>query len=508
MQINKQNLNIGKAIFEGEIKSCTEGSIIVPDVKPDILKILQVDAEAFLNEKNIEDGKLILSGKVCVNVLYIPESDSNYVQCIKASFDFCETLKKTEFEKEMNVTAFCDVQRVGYKLINSRKVSFDAQVLININVSSEEQVTFICGIEEQTAELMTDRICIKEAPLVKNFRFNLEESVDLPTADCIEILKSSIVIIEKDCRLITGKAIIKAKASVSVLYMTDKGCYEHFDFELPFTEVTDIDDATEECDCELLLEVSDSDFVLCNSEDADKKNISVSININASVICDKCIETEYIKDCYFTDFDCSMEYDEIICNDIIEKPAFSALLKQVIEKSEKAPEISKVYTSIAKPYINSTDIQNGRIAVSGKVTVYILYISDNPQNPLACISEDIPFSYMIDSPKATRESDVLINIECEHISCTLNSTNSIEIRCGLGIKGKVVKKSRINIIKDIVLEEEKKKDNSMIIYFIKENDTLWNIGKNYHVKCEKICEYNHINTEEELTPGGKLVIPV
>ena len=70
MQIKKQEINVGKAVFEGEIKSGAEGSIIVPDVKPDILKVLQVDADTFLTEKTIDNGKLILKGQLSFSVIW------------------------------------------------------------------------------------------------------------------------------------------------------------------------------------------------------------------------------------------------------------------------------------------------------------------------------------------------------------------------------------------------------------------------------------------------------
>ena len=137
MQIKKQEANVGKAIFSGEIKSGAEGSIIVPDVKPDILKVLQVDAESFLEEKTIDNGKLILKGKVSVNVLYIPDAEGCNVQCIKGIFDFCETLKRSEFEQGMEVSASCEISRVGYKLINYRKLGTEASIVLDVNITSE-----------------------------------------------------------------------------------------------------------------------------------------------------------------------------------------------------------------------------------------------------------------------------------------------------------------------------------------------------------------------------------
>ena len=112
------------------------------------------------------------------------------------------------------------------------------------------------------------------------------------------------------------------------------------------------------------------------------------------------------------------------------------------------------------------------------------------------------------SSGATRETDVLLNIECEHISCTINSASSVELRCGIAIKGKVIKKRKVKVISDIMAREIEAKDRAMVIYFVKENDTLWDIGKNYHVRCKDICECNQLNDGEELKIGQKIVIPV
>lgn len=507
MQIKKQEINVGKAVFEGEIKSGAEGSIIVPDVKPDILKVLQVDAETFLTEKTIDNGKLILKGQVCVNVLYVPETEGERVQCIKGCFEFCETVKRAEFEQGMEVIALCDTSKVGYKLINSRKIGIESQIIINVSVNTAEKMSFACGIEDP-CEIKSDNICIKEFSENKEITFKIDETVDLPCGDAVEILKSNITISEKDYRAITGKVILKGKVCTSLLYVTERCSYEHFDFEIPFTEVVDYEGIEEECECDVTYEILDTELRLVDSLNENGKSVSLSIRVQANIKWEKCAYTEYIKDCYFTDFECDFEYKEIDCEEIARKTMFSAIEKHIIEKSENTPDISKVYTTVAKPYITSTDIQNGKIAVSGRIVVYVLYISDDEKCPISGIGEEIPFSYLIECPEATRETDVLLNVECEHISCTINSSSCVEIRCGIAICGRVIRKKKVKVISEISARDIDEKDRAMVIYFVKEKDTLWSVGKNYHVKCKDICECNQLNEGEELKIGQKIVIPV
>ncbi len=507
MQIKKQDVNVGKAIFSGDIKTGADGNIIVPDVKPDILKVLQVDAESYLEEKTVENGKLILKGKVKINVLYIPESEEDHVQCLNGTFEFCETVKKAEFEQGMDVIAVCDTSKVGYKLINSRKIGFEAQVIINVTVTSEETISFVCDIDSEKAEFIKNSICVKEASLHKEFTLSIDETVDLPYNNVAEILKGTATITEKDCRSITGKLVVKGKACATVLYVTENGTYEHIDFEMPFTEVFDWEKINEDCDCELVYDVKEAEFKLKDGAEEGKKYISACIQVQVTAFMDNFQNLQYIKDCYFTDSLCNLEYSNLVCEDVCAKPMFSNLVKHMIEKEGNLPDISGIYTSVAKPYITSTDVQNGRISVSGKISLCILYLSDDPRNPLSGLTEEVPFSHMIECANATQETEVLLKVECEHISCTLNSSNSIEVRCGICIEGKVIKKSEIKVIKDIALLENKEKEKAMIVYFSKKGDTVWNIGKRYGVKCQDIKDCNHLEEGEEPVPGQKIVIP-
>lgn len=506
MQIKKENINVGKAVFSGDIKSSAEGSIIVPDVKPDILKVIQVDAESFLEEKTVENGKLILKGKVCLNILYIPENENQHVQCLKGNLEFCETVKKAELEQGMDITATCDIGKVGYKLINSRKIGFESQVIINVSVTSEERISFVYDIESDKAEVITDNLCIKESLRQKEFTFSIEDSLDLTNNSIIEILKGNVVISEKDCRSITGKLVVKGKASATVLYVTETGNYEHIDFEMPFTEVLDWENVYETCECELNYEITEAEFTL-ESLDENKKCLKSNVNIRVTAYIENFINAKYIKDCYFTNSLCTIDFTNVIYEEVCAKPMFSTMVKHIIEKNENLPDISGIYTSVAKPYITSTDIQNGRIAVSGKISVCILYMSDDSQIPLSGLSEELPFSHVIDCDEASSDIDVLLKIECEHISCTMNSVNTIEVRCGICIKGKVVKKQDFKVIKDVTIQEDNIKDKSMIVYFTKKDDTIWNIGKKYRVRCQDIRDCNNLEGEE-LDMGKKIIIPV
>ena len=56
--------------------------------KPDILKILQLDASICITNKEITNGRVNVTGRVDLKILYIPDGDREKVKSIITSFDF------------------------------------------------------------------------------------------------------------------------------------------------------------------------------------------------------------------------------------------------------------------------------------------------------------------------------------------------------------------------------------------------------------------------------------
>ena len=62
MELIKNTINICNIAAKGETQAMSDGDVIVPDIKPDILKLLHVDADACMTDKYIENGRLIICG--------------------------------------------------------------------------------------------------------------------------------------------------------------------------------------------------------------------------------------------------------------------------------------------------------------------------------------------------------------------------------------------------------------------------------------------------------------
>ena len=71
-----------------------------------------------------------------------------------------------------------------------------------------------------------------------------------------------------------------------------------------------------------------------------------------------------------------------------------------------------------------------------------------------------------------------------------------------------MKNEKINVIDNIDIEEKRNCNQySMVIYFVKPKDTLWEIAKKFDSTIEEIAKVNEIEDIDMITPGMQLFIP-
>ena len=71
-----------------------------------------------------------------------------------------------------------------------------------------------------------------------------------------------------------------------------------------------------------------------------------------------------------------------------------------------------------------------------------------------------------------------------------------------------MKKQSLRVVCDTQAKEALEKESAMVVYFVKNGDTIWDIGKNYHIRREKILEANNLEENIEVIPGEKLILPL
>ena len=98
MEISVKNDNLAVCTAVCHIKSDfgTECDVIVPDSKPDIARVLQLSATVKVTNCETQNDRVIASGTVKFNILYLADNDEKSVKSIETSCVFSNLFQNSK----------------------------------------------------------------------------------------------------------------------------------------------------------------------------------------------------------------------------------------------------------------------------------------------------------------------------------------------------------------------------------------------------------------------------
>ena len=171
-----------------------------------------------------------------------------------------------------------------------------------------------------------------------------------------------------------------------------------------------------------------------------------------------------------------------------------------------APIDRILYTEV-NPLVTDYQIGDNEIIVDGVLTGLVLYKPEDDLLFISSINLDIPFSQTIEIEGAKEDMDCTCQASIQYLSHTLVSPNEFELKVTMLLKGEAIQ----SIEKEVLLAVEEKEeqpgdDSGLYIYFVQPGDTLWSVAKRYNTTIDSILKYNHVENQDALEEGSKLMI--
>lgn len=510
MELVNESINITETAASGKTQTLAEGDVIVPDIKPDILKLLQVDAVSNITDKEVSEGSVSIEGKVDLRILYIPDNETDRIKSIIASFDYKDSIENKCIEADSAAIINTNVDRVEFSLINSRKLKVKTVVSFEYEIVNKKETNISVDVEG-CDDIETQKECVSLQSCVdlSEHTFEVEDSIEIPSGQgsIKELLKLDMNISDTEYKAMSGKVIIKGDINVCALYNNTDGGVEYCETRIPFTEVLECTRISEECICDIDYDLCEKDVSIEEDSDGDLRIINLTAEITAKLKATEEMEIEMINDCYRPFTKTETEKEKIVLEEVISKPSAQNSVREIIETGAKLPPVSGVYNVITTPVVKKAEINGAKLLCEGYIEACVLYLSDSIENPVYSVKKEIPFSYLMDAQ--TEEADVTAKVKAEikHTGYNLNAAGEVEIRCILLLSANIVRSRELEVIKNIEEGQQQREDGAgIIICFVQPGDTLWSIAKNYCVPQKAIIEFNDLK-DDSLKCGTRLLIP-
>ena len=307
----------------------------------------------------------------------------------------------------------------------------------------------------------------------------------------------------KELKISYNKVLVKADAGVKILYLTEDGRICTKSQIIPVMGFIDMQDISDEDICDIDFEIKN---MIVKPNNMEEHSIYIEVEFEVSCNAYNKKQVNLIQDLYSPSID--LEYNQKQINAISEKKIIKDVFS--IRETNAMHEIgnNKIQDVEVTPMITKTTILTDRVVFDGEVGLNFLY-EENSGRSMEAKYITVPFNYNMDCPGVNQNTKINTDISISMQDFTVMSDQNVEIKVDLEISVNMFNTKSINVIEEININETRSTDkHSLIIYFVKSGDTLWNIAKKFHSTMQSIAAINKIEDENKLNVGDQLFIPI
>lgn len=510
MEVNAINekLQMSRHVATENFVEIVEGDIIVPDIKPDILKISKVDGNVFISRKDIQDGHLKIDGIVDTYVLYIADNETNQIKGINTVLNFSENLDMPELKVGMLANVKSVITNIEYKIINGRKVSVKYTIDICVSILENKQIDVIKDIENNNCiQKQIDTVCFEELVAHGSENVSIKENISIPNLNLpiAEIIKVSATIEEEDYKVSYNKLLAKCELRLCIVYVadTDREEIESFETKIPVTGFIDLNGINDQMSFDVDYAISYL-YLKPVYQDLKATSISLESEIEVSGIAHNTRTVDVISDLYNPEYEVKFALES---NDVIQRKKI-AIQNMKIEQMITIPELinAKVLDISSTPMITERKLLDDKITLNGNVELNIL-LYNSEKNNLEMAKIELPFKETIKLNCKLSEETINITISANFVKYTLESSGQLQFDSEYIIDVFENRNVAFNTITNVTQTDEAMIPiASVIIYYVKTGDTLWKIAKEYRSTVECIMQVNDLK-DDKIYPGQQLLIP-
>lgn len=512
MELIKENIEYEQLLGEQTVENMIKEEYVIPDVQPDVKKILMVDAKPKIVNKEVMQNKVYVEGKIKCNVLYLASGEENSeIFNVVYTKEFSTYIEMNGAKADMGCSLECNIEHMECNIINERKIAIEGIMELKLGVYKKYEFNVIKDVDSfEDIQLLKNPCTIDKVAGKASGELVSKAHIQVPMdkPEIGKVLSCDVIVHKGDAKLQEGKVQIEAFTKVKVLYKATGSrelCSLEEDVfvseELEFPNVDQFMENSSE------FVVEDIEFNV-KEDDLGENRI---VDVEALVKCNTKImhkeEIDMIEDAYSPSRMLKMDKKGYELNTMLGHNINETIIRENIELDNNMPKPVEVIMSIGKVSVTDKKIVEDKVVMEGLLNVNVLYKTSDEDRYVATLNEEIPFNCNVDVAGAKIDMECIVKAHLENLEAVVEAGT-------IAVKGVARVYARVNYIThkeflvDIVpLEDEVvKKRASITIYVVQDGDTLWKIAKRYCATVEDLVKVNELENENIMV-GQKLLIP-
>lgn len=502
LETAKDSIMISQIIGQKKEIITIEGDVIVNDVKPDVLKIINTNGTICIYKKEVLDGKVKIEGCINTYIVYLADDENGSVRSLCTSLDFTEYLEIEGCQSQMNLEEQLVIKGFETKILNGRKIHVKAFVDINAKVYSDDTFEIISNIENNDdMQILNNTEKIISLIGSGNGKTFAKDTISIPeTDDVAEIMRINFNIVDEEIKVSYNKVLIKANAKVSIMYLTEENAINTVEGIIPIMGFIDLQNINENSICKVKSTLRN---LIIKPDSNNEHSIYIDAEIELTCTAYEEKEINVIEDLYSLTDDIEFTHNSIMAmtNKWEIKEDYN------VKEQITIPELvnGKILSLNIAPYIINTQVKNNKLIYEGNLEIEFIYEYNNSVETNLI---KIPFNFELLSDKVNELSLIETIPQIKNLDIQSSEGKNITIDIDIEFNIEIENNREIKVISNINKEKATEQDRySMVIYFVKPGDTLWKIAKQFKSKVSDIVRINGIEDENKISVGTQLYIP-
>lgn len=509
MNINteRKSISLNKCSINQDICNWIEQDIIVPDTKPDAIKIVHVNVTPYVSDVEIQNGKVKVLGKINYFIIYRVSDEKFNTRGLFISYPYTEVLDVKDIDKDMDVSVVPYTKNVIFSLPNERKIAVKSEICFRVRAKCRTSINLINSFNDDTIECkMCDTSFNNIIKQSKNIIAS-KEDVMLPkeAEDFFEVLDIDANIKNTEFKDSYNKIMVKGEIQVKMVYIADGDTEQvkRVSFNIPFSSMIEMENINDRSKFDINYTLQDFNLKP-NSDITSTKTMSADYKIEADVTMFEEENTSFVDDFYSQTKELVFENSRV---DVVNK---NITIDKNIGVVETITNILPNNTNVIDYNLDTnsinTTVKGNGVHVEGNAKVTILTQNTESQEIESktidvLVNEDITLENVEDNAKIT------VEISNNGVNLVQNG-NDIELDMNILVRNYIENVTTMNLINDITDDKlDLSNLDSMNIYIVKPGDTLWNIAKKYKTSVDKLLATNEdIIDKDNINVGQKILI--
>ncbi|WP_070000033.1 DUF3794 and LysM peptidoglycan-binding domain-containing protein [Cellulosilyticum sp. I15G10I2] len=515
VELIRKPITLDEMTRRESVQVIKERDIIVPDGKPDMKRILQLDGKVNIDQLDVSQDRILYRGKIDILVLYTTENNESNVYTMKGNIPLEDFVILEGVDKDQRIDFEYDIEHMSYNILNERKLNVKAIMQLDAAATRSKQTTVICGIDtEAPIQTREEEIEVITLGTEKEDRVIVREDLTVMQAkpSIAEILKSYVQIQEEQVKRTEAELMYNGILEVSTMYKAGGGedTIEIINHRIPFEGRVDLpkDDGEVFWDC--TLSVAPSYMQVAPDYDGEDRVIESEFIVTAKYYKFNKTVQPTICDLHCPGKKVSTSDKVLEYMNLHNRVHLSIPKKEAIMIENFIPENNEVFSVVIRPNVEEKLIADDKLTIKGVLEVKTIYIAKEVGSVIDTAVNIVPFAQEIEVKGIAKKASVVPRIMAKDVKIYSQGKKEVVVEYMLDSTAEIYTKGNLNVLEEISLEDMTKEEldqyPSMTVYQVKKGDSLWELAKRFNTSVKDIQEINGIDMPDALHTGQKIII--